>query len=57
MKVPFDVRSVTLQLKGDPKVQWGTQFAILKKLLPHRYYLNLFFTVPECPLSFFFFFF
>ena len=25
MKVPFDVRSVTLQLEGDPKAQVGAQ--------------------------------
>ena len=25
IKGPFDVRSVTLQLKSDPKVYWGTQ--------------------------------
>ena len=25
MKARFKVRSVTLQLKGDPKVQWGTE--------------------------------
>ena len=25
MKTPFDARNVTLQLKDDPKGQWGTQ--------------------------------
>ena len=52
MKVPFDVRSVTLQLKGDPKVQWGTQFANFKKASAQQILFKPFLTVPECPFSF-----
>ena len=58
MNAPFDERSVTLQVKGNLKVQWGThsiQVYYFPEVSDSQRLFKPFLTVLECLFSFFFF--
>ena len=57
MKVRFYVRNVTLQLKGNPKVQWGTEsipLCYFQKAFDQQILIKPFLTLPKCLFYLFF---